>query len=680
MRMIQNFFKDYFEAKEWLHHHSIVWWLAALSAFVVIGSSMFGLGYNGTYAGYESGPDMSISNNASIKYVNNGDTVVFLYFYQNEDYPAKTASNISVTASIPDGMSFVSANPAPDVQGSNLEWYNLADDYGIITVEMQINDVNASLWNTAWVSADGEDPYMNNNSAAVNLTSQADSVSTDATDLAVWNTTTVSTISAGQSIQYTLSYSNVGDKTAKDAILIDTLPEWVSYLTADPAPSNIDGHSLSWNLGDLDPNDNGTITLRWTVSTLLNDGFNILNFASIDSNNADSDASNNIAAVSNEVLNNGADLYVNTTAVSNKITANQNLWFDIMLGNRWPNTASNISTSFTLPAGMTIVSASPTYTSVSGKKYSWNLSSLSLGGMSTISLVLRSSANGVYDLVANATSDTPEISDSDNSSLFGLTVGTTTPSNNNSSAGAGWGGGGGGWGWADSSSSLGDVIQAVKSELTTDHAAVTVTPGNAKEAWQAFKPSDATVQSVANKVDVAKYPTEMIEAFLFAKNVGMTSFDDITKAMMYNQLTRGQLAKFAVKYATDVLGMKPDMTRSDMCFWYSDTAKSADLIQYIQYACMMKLLGQKSDGITPAPKFRPNDFVTRAEFGTFMSRLVFGDTYNSKTANDPKWYQAHLEALKEHGIITQIDMPLKLELRARALVIMYRTAEFLAKQ
>lgn len=106
---------------------------------------MFGLGYNGTYAGYESGPDMSISNNASIKYVNNGDTVVFLYFYQNEDYPAKTASNISVTASIPDGMSFVSANPAPDVQGSNLEWYNLADDYGIITVEMQINDVNASL-------------------------------------------------------------------------------------------------------------------------------------------------------------------------------------------------------------------------------------------------------------------------------------------------------------------------------------------------------------------------------------------------------------------------------------------------------------------------------------------------------------------------------------------------------
>jgi hypothetical protein len=104
------------------------------------------------------------------------------------------------------------------------------------------------------------------------------------------------------------------------------------------------------------------------------------------------------------------------------------------------------------------------------------------------------------------------------------------------------------------------------------------------------------------------------------------------------------------------------------------------LLQYIQYSCMMKLLGQKADGVSPAEKFRPNDLVTRAEFGTFMSRLVFGDIYNSKSANDPKWYQAHLEALKANGIITQIDEPFKQELRAWAMVIMYRTAEFLANK
>lgn len=170
----------------------------------------------------------------------------------------------------------------------------------------------------------------------------------------------------------------------------------------------------------------------------------------------------------------------------------------------------------------------------------------------------------------------------------------------------------------------------------------------ASGARSPFEPSEQAVQAIVKKVDAAKYPLEMIQAFLFAKNVGMTSFDDITKAMMYKELTRAQLAKFAVEYATNILDMKPDMTRSKACFAYTDTAKAGDLLQYIQYSCMMKLLGQKADGETPAPKFRPKDLVTRAEFGTFMSRLVFGDTYNSKSANDPKWYQAHLEALKKN--------------------------------
>lgn len=59
---------------------------------------------------------MSISNNPSVKEVNNGDTVVFLYFYQNEDYPTKHSFHITVNSTIPDGMSYVSSNPSASVQ------------------------------------------------------------------------------------------------------------------------------------------------------------------------------------------------------------------------------------------------------------------------------------------------------------------------------------------------------------------------------------------------------------------------------------------------------------------------------------------------------------------------------------------------------------------------------------
>lgn len=80
---------------------------------------------------------------------------------------------------------------------------------------------------------------------------------------------------------------------------------------------------------------------------------------------------------------------------------------------------------------MTIVSASPNYTNVTGRTYTWALDSLSLGGMSTISLTLRSNVAGTYDVVAAIKSDTTEISSDDNGSLFALTIGNI---NNNSSA------------------------------------------------------------------------------------------------------------------------------------------------------------------------------------------------------------------------------------------------------
>ncbi|MBP7061606.1 hypothetical protein KA037_02145 [Patescibacteria group bacterium] len=46
--------------------------------------------------------------------------------------------------------------------------------------------------------------------------------------------------------------------------------------------------------------------------------------------------------------------------------------------------------------------------------------------MSTITLTLRSSVSGVYDIVAAITSDTNEISNNDNGSIFALAIGSTS--------------------------------------------------------------------------------------------------------------------------------------------------------------------------------------------------------------------------------------------------------------
>ena len=67
------------------------------------------------------------------------------------------------------------------------------------------------------------------------------------------------------------------------------------------------------------------------------------------------------------------------------------------------------------------------------------------------------------------------------------------------------------------------------------------------------------------------------------------------------------------------------------------------------------------DNGNPAEKFNPTDTVTRAQFGTVLSRLLYGNLYNTQKKN--QWYVQHLEALNNAGIMKKIDDPNMKELR-----------------
>lgn len=67
----------------------------------------------------------------------------------------------------------------------------------------------------------------------------------------------------------------------------------------------------------------------------------------------------------------------------------------------------------------------------------------------------------------------------------------------------------------------------------------------------------------------------------------------------------------------------------------------------------MGLMGQ---GITA---FDPNGVVTRAQFGTVLSRALREHMFDGA---DP-YYKDHLQALKDMGIMTKIDTPSANEIR-----------------
>lgn len=128
---------------------------------------------------------------------------------------------------------------------------------------------------------------------------------------------------------------------------------------------------------------------------------------------------------------------------------------------------------------------------------------------------------------------------------------------------------------------------------------------------------------------------------------------------MEGKLYRSHMAKMMVTYAVKVLGLKPDTTQK--CA-FSDTSKeSAELKSYITYACQLGLMG------IGTKKFNPNGEVTKAEFGTVLSRVLYGKTNDGSIP----YYKKHLNALKSAGIISNITSTLK-EQRGYVMLMLMR--------
>lgn len=144
-------------------------------------------------------------------------------------------------------------------------------------------------------------------------------------------------------------------------------------------------------------------------------------------------------------------------------------------------------------------------------------------------------------------------------------------------------------------------------------------------------------------VSAATYSQELQEAYDWAYSKGVTTMSPIDNANMYGAITRAEMAKMLSVYAKEVLGKTPDTSKA--CTFSDIDSVKGDLHDYIIESCQLGIMGQ---GITA---FRPYSTITRAEFGTALSRLLYG------IADGTPYYATHLDKLKQEWIMTQIDNP-----------------------
>ena len=156
---------------------------------------------------------------------------------------------------------------------------------------------------------------------------------------------------------------------------------------------------------------------------------------------------------------------------------------------------------------------------------------------------------------------------------------------------------------------------------------------------------------------------ELRQAYNYAFANNITTMNTFEKANMMGTLKRAHLAKMLSEYAA--ANTDNEINTSLTCEFPDIANQNVELQWFIKEACQRGLMGVNIE------RFNPNGEVTRAEFGTAFSRLLFGDVHNG---GNP-YYINHLQALNDADIMNNISNPSMIEIRGYVMLMMMRSAQ-----
>ena len=160
------------------------------------------------------------------------------------------------------------------------------------------------------------------------------------------------------------------------------------------------------------------------------------------------------------------------------------------------------------------------------------------------------------------------------------------------------------------------------------------------------------------------YTREMNNAYKFAYSNWLTTSKSIEKFKVNSPLTRIAMAKILSNYAINILWKKPDTSKWTVKFDDVTAKQNAEYDNAVNLAYQLWIMWQNVKN----NKFRPNDEVTRAEFVTALSRLLYW------TQDWKPYYSTHINVLKQKWIISN-DNPKIKEKRGYVMVMLMRTSK-----
>ncbi len=232
-------------------------------------------------------------------------------------------------------------------------------------------------------------------SASTSVESQA--------DLAISKSVTPASALPGQTITYTLVFTNNGPSLATGVIITDFVPLTVTNVASTSSGTSVTpiaGPDFRWQVEDLSPAEGGLITLTGQINPALTDGGVFTNTVQIGSATADGVTGNNSSSVGVTVP--VADLALSKSVSPTNPGEGTVVTYTITLDNNSSLPASGVVVSDTLPSGLTFGGASATNGSYSPGTSLWTLASdVPAGGSATLSLTATVNAGTAGQTITN---------------------------------------------------------------------------------------------------------------------------------------------------------------------------------------------------------------------------------------------------------------------------------------
>ncbi len=320
--------------------------------------------------------DLKVSKSVDVSNANFGSNVTFTITAQN--LGPDVATGVAVTDLLPAGLTYVSSTVSTGSYAPGTGLWALGS-LGVgspvtLTITAKVTGT-APVTNVAKVMGSQFDPDVSNNTASADVVPVA-------ANLRIAKGVNNGSPANNEVLTYTLTVTNDGPSAATPVTATDILPSSLVFVSAQPGQGTYDSATNTWNVGGLNANDNATLSLK--VRYVAN-GTAATNTATVSSPVPDPDPSDNTRSVT--IAAQIADLQLSKTASTTTPVFGSAVTFTVALKNNGPDAASNVVVRDSLPAGLLLVSATPSQGTYDAATGNWTVGTVANGAMPTLSIV-----------------------------------------------------------------------------------------------------------------------------------------------------------------------------------------------------------------------------------------------------------------------------------------------------